>query len=242
MRDERMAVLDMLNRNVITAKEARELLEVLQKGGCKQESSNKVENIEANEVFDKVNTTFQKVVQKTSDQIEKVQPVVKDITENVKGVTDKVTDKVVEKMDEAEPIIKNMTSKITSFINDIKEEVQEVQAKRAMQKEMFEDLNDLDREEVDLKEVLDIDEIEEFEEFEDLDELDELDEVEETEETEEIEEIEDDLDFDTSSLDNLQAQLNEINDVESFLKSAFGEEAVADYNQELEGQKEDKDN
>lgn len=242
MRDERMAVLDMLNRNVITAKEARELLEVLQKGGCKQESSNKVENIEANEVFDKVNTTFQKVVQKTSDQIEKVQPVVKDITENVKGVTDKVTDKVVEKMDEAEPIIKNMTSKITSFINDIKEEVQEVQAKRAMQKEMFEDLNelnDLDREEVDLKEVLDIDELEDFE---DLDELDELDEVEEVEEVEETEEIEDDLDFDTSTLDNLQAQLNEINDVESFLKSAFGEEAVADYNQELEGQKEDKDN
>lgn len=220
MKDERMAVLDMLNRQIITAKEARELIEVLQKSGNHTEAKDtKKDDFEKfNESIDKVNDTFKKTVKKANEKIEKVQPVVKDVAE-------KVTEKVSEKIDEAEPVIKNFTTKLGGLFSDFKDEIQEVKNKRNAQRDMF---NELDEED-----IIDGEDIE--------NELDELDELENENIENELDDEQDNIIHleDNKTLESLQIQLDEIQDVESFLKSAFGDEALEDYNKALNEENED---
>ena len=110
MKEERMAILSMLEKGIISAEEAERLLIILQSSnGFDKDSIGKtVEN-----AWGKAGETFNSVAKAVSQQAEKIQPVVKDMAE-----------KVSEKAEDFEPAVRGaafrMAEMMEGFMSDMK--------------------------------------------------------------------------------------------------------------------------
>ncbi|MFI3175759.1 MAG: hypothetical protein R3Y53_11305 [Bacillota bacterium] len=238
MKEERMAILDMLNRGVITATEAKELLKTLQRYEKNQRSATDIKkefSEKVNEALDKAEDVFETIIDKVEDQYDKVEPTIKKTYNKVQPKVKDIADVVVEKVEDMEPLIKGTVSYFSSVIGDMKSEINEVRKKHAEKKdEKMGDVFDGDAEEVE-------EDIEEFElgketddSFDDLDfsfvyteDAKDQEEADPSAENEDMSEV----------LNTLSSQLGELNDAESFLRNAFGED-VFDYDEDLDDEEE----
>ncbi len=215
-----MAILDMLNRGVITAAEAKDLLKTLQGHDnsygrateMRKEFTQKV-----NEAIDKTEDVFGTILDKVEDQYDKVEPTLKKTYDKVQPKVKDIADIVSEKVEDIEPLFKGTVSYFAGVVDDMKSEINEVRKKYAEKKdETMGDIFDGDAEEVDDEEEdeYDIDDESDDEDIEDDDSDDE-------EKNDNMAEV----------LSTLNNQLHELNDAESFLRSAFGED-IFDYDED----------
>lgn len=108
MREERMAILNMLEKGIISAEEAQRLLTTLQEGTVSEGFGKYV-----NGALQKAGSALNTVARKAGETAEKIQPAVKNAAE-----------KVADKAEELEPAAKNaafqMREKASEFKDDVK--------------------------------------------------------------------------------------------------------------------------
>ena len=194
MKDERLAIIGLLEKGVINVQETKELLETLQNtSGVDTQRMKKT----VSETIEKAGAVFGTAAKNVGEQAEKMQPVVKDIT-----------NKVAEKAENVEPIIRSAAFRMTEMMEGLKEDIKDGKFSKNSKikpKKNNETTNVPDEEEI--IEVVD----EEIREDVSLEEQEDM-------EVEEI--LSKNMD---SVLTNLQSQLDQINDAESFLKATFGD-------------------
>lgn len=195
MKEERLSILSMLERGIITVDEAEKLLAVLQTG--KAYDTEKITEA-VNTVVEKAGAAFGVVATKVGAQAEKMQPVVRDMTA-----------KVSEKAEELEPSVRGAAFRMAEMLDDFKGKIRG--------EEFDED---------------DFDDDDEWEEWADAQEVIVAAETApEAAEEAAPEDVEEEIYVKNVEevLTNLQDQMTQIEDAESFLKSAFGAEEVAEY-------------
>ncbi|MFV0314412.1 MAG: non-hydrolyzing UDP-N-acetylglucosamine 2-epimerase [Anaerotignum sp.] len=135
MKDERMAILNMLEKGIINAQEAERLLFALQTDrGIRKEKITKT----MNEAFDKAGDAFQSVAKVVGTQAEKIQPAVRD-----------VATKVSYKAEELEPTVRSATFRMTEIMEGFKEDVKnykdKIKEKKASgQEDWYEEDDEMD--------------------------------------------------------------------------------------------------
>lgn len=196
MKDERMAILGMLEKGIINADEAERLLATLHSGAALNR-----ENISrgVSEVLGKAGATLNTVAKTVGEKAEKLQPVVKD-----------VANKVSEKAEDFEPAVRSAAFRMAEMMDDFKEDIKSYREKMKEKKEWdeAEDWSDVDAEDVvaeaDAKEVTEK-------------------AAEETTTEEASGEKEKYTQSVEAVLNTLQMQMEQIDDAENFLKSTFGD-------------------
>lgn len=135
MKDERMAILNMLEKGIINAQEAERLLFTLQADrGIRKEKITKT----MNEAFDKAGDAFHSVAKVVGTQAEKIQPAVRD-----------VATKVSYKAEELEPTVRSATFRMTEIVEGFKEDVKnykdKIKEKKASdQEDWYEEDDEMD--------------------------------------------------------------------------------------------------
>lgn len=109
MKEERMAILNMLANGIITAEEATKLINALHKGSTPDASAI---GKGVNTVLEKTGSTINTVAKSVGEQAEKLQPKVKDIA-----------NKVSEKAEDYEPALRQATFRMAEMLDGLKEDI-----------------------------------------------------------------------------------------------------------------------
>lgn len=231
MKEERMAILNMLEKGIITVDEAERLLNTLHNGmglekdgigkavGSALEKAGAALGSVAKSVGEKAHPVVKSAADKVSDKADEIQP-------KVRSAAFRMTEKIADKADEMQPKMRSaafrMNEKAHAFKEDMANYREKLKAKHDRDSE--EDWDDFDMEALDLEENSEKTSFTESA-AETLDAMGvpktTIGEEEETEEP--SPEVEGYLKGVENVLDAVQTQMEQIDDAENFLKSAFGD-------------------
>lgn len=192
MKEERMAIFGMLEKGIITVEEAERLLFALQEHS---ENNRDGLGVAINGALSKAGNALNSLTKVLGDKAEDLEP-------KVKQARDKFSEKAA------------------VIVEDAKNYAQKLKEKREQQEAQWYDLEDEDLTDEDLSDVRSY--------FQEHDSQEEDTDIEDTQDAQNTdgEEADEALDESMKSIETymntIQAQLDEINDAESFLKNAFG--------------------
>lgn len=213
MKEERMAILNMLEKGIISVDEAERLLNTLHNGmGLEKDGIGKA----VGGALEKAGAALGSVAKTVG---EKAQPVVKTVSEKAQPVVKSAAEKVSDKAEELQPKMRSaafrMNEKAHAFKEDMAAYREKLKEKRNRDAE--EDWDDIDMEEMDLEET-----------------------AEQAAEPEENPEVEGYLKGVENVLDAVQTQMEQIDEAENFLKSAFGDVDPGEWEDDEEEKPEEK--
>ncbi len=215
MKEERLAILSMLEKGLITVDEAERLLTVLQNGmGLEKDGIGKA----VGNALEKAGDVLGGVAKTVGEKAEQLQPKVKE-----------VATKVADKADEMQPVVRSAVFRMTEKAHELKEDFKTYKEKKKTQKEQQDKEAYWDDEDV---RELDADEAKK-EQMEPV----EQPENEITEDDPVIEKYAKNVE---AVMNSVQQQMEQIDDAESFLKSAFGDVDPSEWEDDEEEQQTDK--
>lgn len=231
MKEERMAILNMLEKGIITADEAERLLTTLHSGmGLEKEGITKVvggmlgkAGAALNTVAEKVkeNPTVKNAADKVADKADELQP-------KVSSAAFRMKEKLADKADDLQPAVRSAAFRMAEKASGLKEDMATYRDKLKERKnrDAAEEWDDLDLDELDAEEAVAEAALEKITP-EDI-------AAEATEAAEEpiSPEMNQYLNKVENVLDEMDSQMEELNDMESFLTSAFGEFDPAEWEEE----------
>lgn len=250
MKEERMAILNMLEKGIITVDEAERLLTTLHNGmGLEKDGITKVvggmlgkAGAALNAVAEKVkeNPAVKNAADKMADKADDLQP-------KVSSAAFRMKEKLVDKADDLQPAVRSAAFRMAEKASELKEDMATYREKLRERKnrDEAEDWDDLDLEEMDADEAAAVAAEAAAEE------LVSEKAVEPTEQTpaeakEEVEQITPEMNKYLNKvedvLDEMDSRMEELNDMESFLMSAFGEFNPEDWEEDAEEETKDEKN
>ncbi len=231
MKEERMAILSMLEKGLITAEEAERLLIVLQNGLQKDSNIGKA----VGNALEKAESALGSVAKSVGKTAERLQPTMK-----------KFASKVADKADDLQPKVRSAAFRMTEKAQELKEDArfyrEQLRAKRAMDAQQAwddEDLDAMDAEETKTEET----KAEEANEAASLTEASAaVKEGEANEASAEAaaEELDPQIEKYTKNVEavmnSVQMQMEQIDECEDFLKAAFPDFDPADFEDDEDGE------
>lgn len=248
MKEERMAILNMLEKGIITVDEAERLLTTLHNGmGLEKDGITKVvggmlgkAGAALNAVAEKVkeNPAVKNAADKMADKADDLQP-------KVSSAAFRMKEKLVDKADDLQPAVRSAAFRMAEKASELKEDMATYREKLRERKnrDEAEDWDDFDLEEMDADEAAAVAAEAAAEE------LASEKTVEPTEQTpaeakEEVEQITPEMNKYLNKvedvLDEMDSRMEELNDMESFLMSAFGEFNPEDWEEDAEEETKDE--
>ena len=233
MKEERMAILNMLEKGIITVDEAERLLTTLHNGmGLEKDGITKAvggmlgkAGAALNAVAEKVkeNPTVKNAADKVADKADDLQP-------KVSSAAFRMKEKLADKADDLQPAVRSAAFRMAEKASELKEDMATYREKLKERKnrDEAEDWDDLDLEEMDADEAAAVAAEAAAEELvsEKAAETAEAEQIP-AEEEEEVEQISPEMNKYLNKvedvLDEMDSRMEELNDMESFLMSAFGE-------------------
>ncbi len=233
MKEERMAILNMLEKGIITVDEAERLLTTLHNGmGLEKDGITKAvggmlgkAGAALNAVAEKVkeNPTVKNAADKVADKADDLQP-------KVSSAAFRMKEKLADKADDLQPAVRSAAFRMAEKASELKEDMATYREKLKERKnrDEAEDWDDLDLEEMDADEAAAVVAEAAAEELvsEKAVEPVEAEQIP-AEEEEEVEQISPEMNKYLNKvedvLDEMDSRMEELNDMESFLMSAFGE-------------------
>lgn len=233
MKEERMAILNMLEKGIITVDEAERLLTTLHNGmGLEKDGITKAvggmlgkAGAALNAVAEKVkeNPTVKNAADKVADKADDLQP-------KVSSAAFRMKEKLADKADDLQPAVRSVAFRMAEKASELKEDMVTYREKLKERKnrDEAEDWDDLDLEEMDADEAAAVAAEAAAEELvsEKAAETAEAEQIP-AEEEEEVEQISPEMNKYLNKvedvLDEMDSRMEELNDMESFLMSAFGE-------------------
>lgn len=219
MKDERMMILGMVEKGIITAEEAERLLFALSSASGDKDNVNNAVGSALNRAGNALNNLAKTLGQKA----EELQPKVKDAAEKVQEKASDLMEDAKETYNEKmEPKLKRaadkMTDKAAEFFDDAKTYAEKLKQKREAGKESDEFYTD--------ETILDEEELNEVMEY--------LNEEEPEDLEEEVDEDAAMLEKKLKELDAISQQMDILNDAEATLKNMFGDMPYEDEEDEEE--------
>ena len=221
MKEERLAILNMLEKGVITVEEAERLLTVLQNGmGLEKDGIGKA----VGNALEKAGDVLGSVAKTVGEKAEQLQPKVKE-----------VATKVADKADEMQPVVRSAVFRMTEKAHEWKEDFKTYKEKmknQASECDKAEYWDDADVQELDAQEA----------------KKEQMQPVEQAENTENVENemtendpvIEKYVKGVEAVMNSVEMQMEQIDDAESFLKSAFGDVDPSEWEDDEEEQQTEK--
>ncbi len=260
MKEERMAILNMLEKGIITADEAERLLNTLHSGmGLEKEGIGKavgsaLEKASAalSSVAGKVkeNPTVKSAAEKVTDKADELQP-------KMRSAAFRMSEKIADKADELQPAVRSAAFRMSEKASGLKEDMATYRDKLKERKNRneAEEWTDLDLAEMEAAETAAEDIAAETTLEEALEEaasvmesaLEELPAAEEipAEEVSEEEMISPEMNKYLNKvedvLDGMNDQMEQLNDMENFLKSTFGDLDPSEWDDDEEEEEEKKE-
>ncbi len=226
MKEERMAILNMLEKGIITVDEAERLLTTLHNGmGLEKDGITKVvggmlgkAGAALNAVAEKVkeNPTVKNAADKVAEKADDLQP-------KVSSAAFRMKEKLSDKADDLQPAVRSAAFRMAEKASELKEDMATYREKLKERKnrDEAEDWDDFDLEEMDADEAAAA--VAEAA----AEELVSEKAVEQIPAEEEVEQISPEMNKYLNKvedvLDEMDSRMEELNDMESFLMSAFGE-------------------
>lgn len=226
MKEERMAILNMLEKGIITVDEAERLLTTLHNGmGLEKDGITKVvggmlgkAGAALNAVAEKVkeNPTVKNAADKVAEKADDLQP-------KVSSAAFRMKEKLADKADDLQPAVRSAAFRMAEKASELKEDMATYREKLKERKnrDEAEDWDDFDLEEMDADEAAAA--VAEAA----AEELVSEKAVEQIPAEEEVEQISPEMNKYLNKvedvLDEMDSRMEELNDMESFLMSAFGE-------------------
>ena len=231
MKEERMAILNMLEKGIISVDEAERLLTALHSGlGTEKDGITKAVGGMLNKagaalsaVADKVkeNPAVKNAADKVADKADDLQP-------KVSSAAFRMKEKLADKADELQPAVRSAAFRMAEKASEIKEDMATYREKlrEKRNRDEAEDWDDIDLEELDAAEAPTTEEAPEAAEAAPA-EGEEAVEPISPEMNKYLNKVED-------VLDGMSDQMEQLNDMEAFLKASFGEYDPADFEDDEE--------
>lgn len=230
MKEERMAILNMLEKGLITVDEAERLLTVLQNGmGMEKDGIGKA----VGGALEKAGAMLGSVAKTVGEKAEQLQPRVRE-----------VATKVADKADEMQPAVRSVAFRMTEKAQELREDArtykEKLRAKKTRDEE--EDWDDVDLDELDAAEAEKDVQANNGENATDAatDTMEAAAEVA----ADAGEELDPVMEKYTKSVENVlnsvQFQMEQIDECEDFLKSAFGDVDPSEWDDEEEEEKKEE--
>ena len=224
MKEERMAILNMLEKGIISVDEAERLLTALHSGlGTEKDGITKAVGGMLNKagaalsaVADKVkeNPAGKNAADKVADKADDLQP-------KVSSAAFRMKEKLADKADELQPAVRSAAFRMVEKASEIKEDMATYREKlrEKRNRDEAEDWDDIDLEELDAAEAP-----------ADGEEAVEPISPEMNKYLNKVEDV----------LDGMSDQMEQLNDMEAFLKASFGEYNPADFEDDEEESADEK--
>ena len=237
MKEERMAILNMLEKGIISVDEAERLLTALHSGlGTEKDGITKAVGGMLNKagaalsaVADKVkeNPAVKNAADKVADKADDLQP-------KVSSAAFRMKEKLADKADELQPAVRSAAFRMVEKASEIKEDMATYREKlrEKRNRDEAEDWDDIDLEELDAAEAPTTEEAPEAAEAAPA-EGEEAVEPISPEMNKYLNKVED-------VLDGMSDQMEQLNDMEAFLKASFGEYNPADFEDDEEESADEK--
>ena len=231
MKEERMAILNMLEKGIISVDEAERLLTALHSGlGTEKDGITKAVGGMLNKagaalsaVADTVkeNPAVKNAADKVADKADDLQP-------KVSSAAFRMKEKLADKADELQPAVRSAAFRMVEKASEIKEDMATYREKlrEKRNRDEAEDWDDIDLEELDAAEAPTTEEAPEAAEAAPA-EGEEAVEPISPEMNKYLNKVED-------VLDGMSDQMEQLNDMEAFLKASFGEYNPADFEDDEE--------
>ena len=248
MKEERMAILNMLEKGIISVDEAERLLTALHSGlGTEKDGITKAVGGMLNKagaalsaVADKVkeNPTVRNAADKVADKADDLQP-------KVSSAAFRMKEKLADKADELQPAVRSAAFRMAEKASEIKEDMATYREKlrEKRNRDEAEDWDDIDLEELDAAEAPTTEEAPEAAEAAPA-EGEEAAEAAPAEGEEAVEPISPEMNKYLNKvedvLDGMSDQMEQLNDMEAFLKASFGEYDPADFEDDEEESADEK--
>lgn len=232
MKEERMAILNMLEKGIITVDEAERLLTTLHNGmGLEKDGIAKTvggmlgkAGAALNAVAEKVkeNPTVKNAADKVADKADDLQP-------KVSSAAFRMKEKLADKADDLQPAVRSAAFRMAEKASELKEDMATYREKLKERKnrDEAEDWDDLDLEEMDADEAAAVVAEAAAEELVSEKAVEPAAAEQIPAEEEEVEQISPEMNKYLNKvedvLDEMDSRMEELNDMESFLMSAFGE-------------------
>lgn len=206
MKEERMAILNMLEKGIITAEEAERLLNTLHSGmGLEKEGIGKTVGSALQKAGAALGSVAKSVGEKAQPVMEKVGDKADELQPKVRSAAFRMTEKIADKKDDLEPKVRSAAFRMTEKANELKEDMANYRDK--------------------LKERKLRDEAEDWDDI-DLAELNE-EEADAAMLNEEMEEISPENEKYIKNVETVMgavaSQMEQIDEMEDFLKATFGD-------------------
>lgn len=227
MKEERMAILNMLEKGIITVDEAERLLTTLHNGmGLEKDGITKVvggmlgkAGAALNAVAEKVkeNPTVKNAADKVAEKADDLQP-------KVSSAAFRMKEKLSDKADDLQPAVRSAAFRMAEKASELKEDMATYREKLKERKnrDEAEDWDDFDLDEMDADEAAAVVAEAAAEELVSEKAVEQI-----PAEEEEVEQISPEMNKYLNRvedvLDEMDSRMEELNDMESFLMSAFGE-------------------
>ena len=232
MKEERMAILNMLEKGIITVDEAERLLTTLHNGmGLEKDGIAKTvggmlgkAGAALNAVAEKVkeNPTVKNAADKVADKADDLQP-------KVSSAAFRMKEKLADKADDLQPAVRSAAFRMAEKASELKEDMATYREKLKERKnrDEAEDWDDLDLEEMDTDEAAAVAAEAAAEELVSEKAVETAEAEQIPAEEEEVEQISPEMNKYLNKvedvLDEMDSRMEELNDLEIFLMSAFGE-------------------
>ncbi|MBQ7758279.1 non-hydrolyzing UDP-N-acetylglucosamine 2-epimerase [Anaerotignum sp.] len=239
MKEERMAILNMLEKGIITADEAERLLNTLHNGmGLEKDGIKKAVGgvlgragaaLSAAAEKVKENPTVKTAADKVADKAEDLQP-------KVSAAAFRMKEKMADKAEDLQPAVRSAAFRMAEKASELKEDMATYREKlkERRNRDEAEDWDDIDLEEMDAEEAAAEELVSEEVPAPAAEEIPAA-------EGEEVEPISPEMNKYLNKvedvLDEMDNRMEELNDMESFLMSAFGEFDPADWEDDEEEEK-----
>lgn len=239
MKEERMAILNMLEKGIITADEAERLLNTLNNGmGLERDGIKKAVGgvlgragaaLSAAAEKVKENPTVKTAADKVADKAEDLQP-------KVSAAAFRMKEKMADKAEDLQPAVRSAAFRMAEKASELKEDMATYREKlkERRNRDEAEDWDDIDLEEMDAEEAAAEELVSEEVPAPAAEEIPAA-------EGEEVEPISPEMNKYLNKvedvLDEMDNRMEELNDMESFLMSAFGEFDPADWEDDEEEEK-----
>ena len=239
MKEERMAILNMLEKGIITADEAERLLNTLHNGmGLEKDGIKKAVGgvlgragaaLSAAAEKVKENPTVKTAADKVADKAEDLQP-------KVSAAAFRMKEKMADKAEDLQPAVRSAAFRMAEKASELKEDMATYREKlkERRNRDEAEDWDDIDLEEMDAEEAAAKELVSEEVPAPAAEEIPAA-------EGEEVEPISPEMNKYLNKvedvLDEMDNRMEELNDMESFLMSAFGEFDPADWEDDEEEEK-----
>ncbi len=261
MKEERMAILNMLEKGIITADEAERLLNTLhnsvdlEKDGIGKAVGSALKKAGAalSAAAEKVkeNTAVKSTVDKVAEKADDLQP-------KVRSAAFRMTEKIVDKADDLQPKMRSAAFRVSEKANILKEDMAAYREKLRERKNSdnaedwdVSDLNEMEAEEANAAADLAAEAAVCAEEITSEKPADAAPETDAATEDKSLAEVAEEerispemnkyLNKVENVLDGMNEQMEQLNDMEAFLKSSFGDVDPADWEDDAEDAEEKKE-